>query len=55
VFDASDARSGGLPLEEADPDSEQWRIIWQLWTKYFHLGARIYEGRLASQAFDPAS
>ncbi len=49
VFDASDARSAGLPVVEADPDSEQWRIVWHLWTKYFHLNADIYEGRLASQ------
>jgi hypothetical protein len=52
VFDAADARSAGLPVEEADPDSEQWRIIWLLWTKYFYLQARVYEGRLASQVFD---
>jgi len=55
VFDASDARDAGLPIEEADPDSEQWRIVWLLWTKYFHLQARVYEGRLASQVFDFSS
>ncbi len=50
VFNAADAQAAGLPVEEADPDSEQWRIVWQLWTKYFQLlPASIYEGRLASQ------
>lgn len=50
VFDASDAQGAGLPVEVADPNSEQWRIIWLLWTKYFQmLPAAIYEGRLASQ------
>lgn len=50
VFNAADARTAGLPVEEVDPDSEQWRIVWQLWTKYFQLlPASIYEGNLASQ------
>ncbi len=50
VFNAADAREAGLPVDEVDPDSEQWRIVWQLWTKYFQLlPASIYEGQLASQ------
>lgn len=49
VFDASDATSAGLPVREADPRSEQWRMIWWLWTKYFALEAFVYEGRFASQ------
>ncbi len=49
VFGAEDAKEVGLPVEEADPDGEQWRIIWWLWTKYFALDARVYEGHLASQ------
>jgi hypothetical protein len=52
VFNADDARAAGLPVDEADPNGDQWRIVWQLWTKYFALGAgaaSIYEGRLASQ------
>lgn len=53
VFNAADARSAGLPVEEPDPDSDQWRVIWQLWTKYFRLlPASVYEGRLASQIVD---
>jgi hypothetical protein len=50
LFDASDARSAGLPVDAADPDSDQWRMIWLLWTKYFQLmPVAVYEGRLASQ------
>jgi hypothetical protein len=40
----------GLPVSEADPASDQWRLIWRLWTKYFALGqSHVYEGRTASQ------
>ena len=49
VFGASDAHRVALPVIEANPDSDQWRLIWQLWTKYFALGHPIYEGRRASQ------
>jgi hypothetical protein len=49
VFGATDALKAGLPVIEADPNSEQWQIIWRLWTKYFALDAFVYEGRLASQ------
>jgi len=52
VFNASDALAAGLPVREADPRSEQWRMIWWLWTKYFALAASVYEGRLASQVID---
>lgn len=56
VFDSADAESAGLPVVQADPDSDQWRIIWQLWTKYFQLmPASVYEGRLASQIVDRRS
>jgi len=42
-------QSAYLPVEEVTPDSEPWRIVWQLWTKYFQLlPASIYEGGLAS-------
>ena len=50
VFNAADAQGAGLPVQEVDPDSDQWRIVWQLWTKYCQIGlASIYEGQLASQ------
>lgn len=49
----------GLPVTLADPDSEQWQLIWALWTRYFNLGAwpvgqtSIYEGAVASQILRP--
>lgn len=45
----------GLPVTRADVHSEQWKIIWRLWTRYFNLGAfpagptGVYESRRASQ------
>ncbi|MDQ3660988.1 MAG: serine dehydrogenase [Actinomycetota bacterium] len=49
VFGATDASKVGLPITEADPDSDQWKLIWRLWTKYFALDGIVYEGRHASQ------
>jgi hypothetical protein len=49
VFDAKDAEEAGLPVQHADPRSDQWRAIWELWTKYFDLQCFVCEGRLASQ------
>ncbi len=49
VFGAKDAHKAGLPVINADPNSDQWKTVWQLWTKYFSLDASVYEGRLASQ------
>ena len=49
VFGAGAAHEVGLPVMDADPQGDQWRIVWQLWTKYFALDADVYEGRLASQ------
>ncbi|HET6921231.1 MAG TPA: hypothetical protein VFI46_17470 [Jiangellaceae bacterium] len=49
------AASLGLPVREADIDGEEWQLIWELWTRYFALGAwpngrrAVYEGRTASQ------
>lgn len=51
------AKDLGLPVVEADPSSEQWRLIWALWTRYFQMNAwpagrlSVYEGRYASQVF----
>lgn len=45
----------GLPVKKAHLESQEWQLIWSLWTRYFQLGAwpagphGIYEGRLASQ------
>jgi hypothetical protein len=51
VFGVDDAEHAGLPVIRADPTSDQWRIVWHLWTKYFALDSYVYEGRLASQVF----
>lgn len=45
----------GLPVEEVDLNSDEWKRVWELWTRYFSLGCfpngrrAVYEGRLASQ------
>jgi serine dehydrogenase proteinase len=49
VFDAGDVEKTGLPVIHADPQCDQWALVWLLWTKYFHLNARVIEGRVASQ------
>lgn len=52
------AQKIGLPVELADTASDRWRLIWQLWTRYFALGcfplsrAAVYEGRVAAQFFE---
>lgn len=49
VFDAGDVEQTGLPVKHAEPASDQWALIWMLWTKYFNLFERVIEGRVASQ------
>ncbi|MGB7684245.1 MAG: hypothetical protein WBL45_00510 [Solirubrobacterales bacterium] len=49
VFDAGDAEKAGLPVIHADPRSDQWRLIWLLWAKYFSLESYVAEGQYASQ------
>jgi hypothetical protein len=52
TISADDADAMGLPVVRADPLSDQWRLIWRMWTKYQVLGgsqAGIYEGVLGSQ------
>ena len=50
VFSSEDAAHNGLPVEVADTNSKQWKLIWMLWTRYFSLGCfpagdkAIYEG-----------
>lgn len=59
VIGYTSARNCGLPADAADPSSEEWKIIWALWTRYFSLGAfpaggvAIYEGDMASQIIHP--
>ncbi len=53
IVSATDAKSYGLPVEQADPKSSRWQAVWRLWTKYLMLGAvYVYEGELASQIGD---
>jgi hypothetical protein len=49
VFGAADAEEVGLPITRADLQTEQWKLLWRLWAKYFHLDAYVAEGRYASQ------
>jgi hypothetical protein len=53
VFSAEDAKRAGLPVIIADPASEQWKLIWRLYAKYFAIGAGpnfgLYEGDIASR------
>ena len=51
LFGFREARDIGLPVLEADLKSDQWQLLWRLWTKYFAMGAstRVYEGQRASQ------
>ena len=50
IFGAKDALSAGLPVVEADPGSDQWRIVWRLWALYFNLQRPIYEAARASHS-----
>lgn len=55
VISRDAAEQFGLPAEAADPESEEWAIVWALWTRYFTRGAfpvgsvAVYEGDRASQ------
>jgi ATP-dependent protease ClpP protease subunit len=55
VFGAEDASTAGLPVNNIDPRSDQWQLIWRLWAKYLVLPGGIYEGHLASQQVPAAS
>lgn len=49
VFGVADAEALGLPTIRAEITSEQWKLLWRLWAKYFYLDAYVAEGRYASQ------
>lgn len=60
VIGAAKAQSFGLPAESFDLASDQWRRVWELWTRYFAIGCwpapqrnGVYEGRKASQFLVP--
>ena len=54
VISVDHATGYGLPAESADVNSEEWQLIWELWTRYFSEGCwpagqkAIYEGIHAS-------
>ena len=52
LFGMKDAKDAGLPVLEADLHGSQWKMIWQLWAKYYNLRAggwtRIYESKNSS-------
>jgi len=56
VISVDHAVDYGLPAEQADATSEQWQLVWALWTRYFAMGCwpagqcAIYEGARASHA-----
>lgn len=60
VISCDAAKKFGLPAEPSDPDSEEWALIWSLWTRYFNLGVwpvgpvAVYEGDRASQIITPS-
>ena len=50
VISADTAREHGMPVAMIDPDSPQWRSIWQIWTRYYTLAADyVFEGSFASR------
>lgn len=50
IFGSREAAAAGLPIVEADPDGDQWQMVWRLWAKYFVIGPAIYESANASRA-----
>ncbi|WP_275896044.1 SDH family Clp fold serine proteinase [Micromonospora aurantiaca] len=59
VISAGYAQSLGLPVETPDLSSDQWRLVWNLWTRYYTLGCwpagqtAVYEGARASHIQSP--
>ncbi|WP_460516927.1 SDH family Clp fold serine proteinase [Humibacter antri] len=59
VISAEAAHSFGLPAESVDHRSDEWNVVWQLWTRYFLLGCfpvgrtAVYEGKRASHIMNP--
>lgn len=49
IFSTDDAICYGLPVTKADPNSDQWQLLWRLWIKYWSSGNRAYENAKASK------
>ena len=52
LFGVREAKAANLPIDAKDPRDEQWQALWQLFTRYFALGRRVYEARRASQVIE---
>jgi len=52
IFGAGEAEAAGLPVDARDPYDQQWRELWQIFTRYFTLGLSVYEARRASQVIE---
>lgn len=59
VFSFEDAQRNGLPVRRLEPHSDEWRLLWALWTHYYALGCfpngntAIYEGKRVSHIETP--
>lgn len=59
VISAASARELGLPARDAEIDSPEWRLVWNLWTRYYALGCypvgpvAAYEAQRASHILPP--
>ena len=58
LLGVQDAKAVGLPVIEADLNSEQWQMLWRLWAKYYALGAidgmsLFYENQRVSHIYNP--
>lgn len=51
IFGPNEAIKAGLPVKLLHPSDPEWQAIWGLWTRYFVLSSRVYEGARASQVF----
>jgi ClpP class serine protease len=51
IFGIKEAAAAGLPVVQLDPQCDQWKLIWVLWTRYFNLAGTnlCFESRRASQ------
>ena len=52
LFSADNAADSGLPIQKADIYGEQWKLIWQLWMKYWTLGQSVYESEGVSHILE---
>ena len=54
LFSADNGLEAGLSITKPVLNSEQWRLLWRLWTKYFLMGNSklIFEGYRASHIID---